>query len=43
MSKEYVGDGAGGLVHIIWLDLGADAVCNFMTRAQRVVNNWLMM
>lgn len=28
MMKEIVGDGAGGLVHTIWLDIGADATCN---------------
>lgn len=43
MMKEHVGDGAGGLVHTIWLDIGAEATCNFMTRCQRVVNNWIIM
>ena len=42
MMKNYVGDGPGGLVHTIWLDIGAEATCNFMTSAQRIVNNWLI-
>ena len=33
MMKNYVGDGPGGLVHTIWLDIGAEATCNFMTSA----------
>ena len=43
MSKAIVGDGPGGLVHLIWLDIGHMATCDFMTRCQRVVNNWLIM
>jgi DNA-directed RNA polymerase II subunit RPB1 len=43
MMKSIVGDGAGGLVHTIWLDLGPDQCCLFMTQAQRIVNNWLVM
>ena len=43
MMKQIVGDGAGGLVHTVWLDLGPEACCLFMTQAQRVVNNWLVM
>jgi len=33
MMKEIVGDGAGGLVHTIWLDIGWESTCNFITRA----------
>ena len=27
MVKAIVGDGAGGLVHNIWLDIGAEETC----------------
>lgn len=43
MTKAIVGDGPGGLVHLIWLDIGHSATCDFMTRCQRIVNNWLIM
>ncbi|KAL4480822.1 hypothetical protein ABPG72_001691 [Tetrahymena utriculariae] len=43
MNKAIVGDGPGGLVHLIWLDIGHEETKNFMTRCQRVVNNWLIM
>jgi DNA-directed RNA polymerase II subunit RPB1 len=42
LQKEVVGSGAGGLVHSIWLDIGPDATNEFVTMAQRIVNNWLM-
>lgn len=42
LQKEVVGSGAGGLVHSIWLDIGPDATNEFVTIAQRIVNNWLM-
>lgn len=42
MQKEIVGSGAGGLIHIIWLEIGPDATNHFITTTQRIVNNWLM-
>lgn len=42
LQKEVVGSGAGGLVHAIWLELGAEKTSEFVTNAQRVANNWLM-
>jgi len=33
MIKAIVGDGAGGLVHNIWLDITPEETCLFMTRA----------
>ena len=42
LQKEIVGSGAGGLVHSIWLEIGPDATCEFITIAQRIVNNWLI-
>ncbi len=41
LQKEIVGSGAGGLIHNIWLDIGPDATCYFLTTAQRIVNAWL--
>lgn len=41
LPKEVVGSGAGGLVHSIWLEIGSDATNEFITTAQRIVNNWL--
>lgn len=32
MNKAIVGDGPGGLVHLIWLDIGHEETKNFMTR-----------
>jgi len=42
LQKEVVGSGAGGLVHSIWLEIGPDATNEFVTTAQRIVNNWLI-
>ena len=42
LQKEVVGSGAGGLVHSIWLEIGPSATNDFMTLAQRIVNNWLI-
>ncbi|EGR29261.1 RNA polymerase domain 2 family protein [Ichthyophthirius multifiliis] len=43
MTKAIVGDSPGGLVHLIWLDIGTQATCDFITRSQRIINNWLIM
>ncbi|CAD8085189.1 unnamed protein product [Paramecium sonneborni] len=42
-NKELVGQGAGSVVHLCWLDLGAEKTLEFMTSCQRIVNNWLIM
>jgi len=42
LQKEVIGSGAGGLVHSIWLEIGPDATCEFVTTTQRIVNNWLI-
>jgi len=41
MKKQIVGDGPGGLVHTIWLDLGPDETCKYLSQSQRIVGNWL--
>lgn len=41
-NKELVGQGAGSVVHLCWLDLGAEKTLEFMTSCQRIVNNWLV-
>ena len=42
LSKKIVGGAAGGLIHIIWNDFGADRCRIFLSTAQRVVNSWLL-
>ena len=42
MNKGSVGNSPGGLVHIIWKDLGPKACCDFLSNCQIVVNNWLV-
>lgn len=42
LNKEIIGSGAGGLVHISWLDVSPTSTCEFMTVAQRIVNAWLV-
>lgn len=42
LQKEVVGSGPGGLVHSIWLEISPDATCEFISVAQRIVNNWLI-
>ena len=42
LNKSVVGSAAGGLVHIIWKDLGAQACSDFLSNAQLLVNNWLV-
>jgi len=37
-----VGKSAGGLVHIIWKDLGPQACSDFLSNAQVLINNWLV-
>lgn len=37
-----MGSGAGGLVHSIWLEISPDATNEFISVAQRIVNNWLI-
>jgi DNA-directed RNA polymerase II subunit RPB1 len=40
--KNIVGASRGGLVHIIWRDLGPEACKDFVSNTQNVVNNWLV-
>jgi len=42
LNKGVVGSSPGGLIHIIWKDLGAMACCDFLSNAQILVNNWLV-
>lgn len=43
MNKNITGDGAGGLIHTMWLDVSPQMCTDFMTQCQRIVNNWLTM
>lgn len=40
--KKVVGASPGGLVHIVWKDLGPEACKIFMSDTQNLVNNWLV-
>jgi len=42
LKKANVGSSAGGIIHIIWRDLGGEATKLFMSNTQNVVNNWLV-
>lgn len=40
--KDHVGAAKGGLVHVIWKDIGPDAACDWFSHTQNIVNNWLI-
>ncbi|KAG2501690.1 hypothetical protein HYH03_000192 [Edaphochlamys debaryana] len=42
LCKKTVGNGAGGLVHLTWLEHGPHAARGFINNVQRTVNNWLL-
>lgn len=42
-SKPIVGSTKGSLIGCIWIDYGPDECKNFLTYAQRIVNNWLLL
>ena len=42
-SKPIVGSTRGSLVGCIWIDYGPDECKNFLTFAQRIINNWLLL
>lgn len=42
LDKASVGNTAGGLVHLIWLEMGPDRVRQFLGEVQKVVNYWLL-
>ncbi len=42
LCKKTVGNGAGGLVHLTWLEHGPDAARRFINNVQRTVNAWLL-
>jgi DNA-directed RNA polymerase beta' subunit len=41
LCKKTVGSSAGGVVHIIWVDYGAEAARDFIDNTAKVVNHWL--
>jgi DNA-directed RNA polymerase beta' subunit len=41
LCKQTVGATAGGIVHVIYKDVGPEAVKRFLSDAQRVANRWL--
>uniref|UniRef100_A0A7S0YI02 DNA-directed RNA polymerase subunit n=1 Tax=Polytomella parva TaxID=51329 RepID=A0A7S0YI02_9CHLO len=42
MCKKTVGNGAGGLVHVIWIEHGPDSCRQFINNTQKTVNYWLL-
>jgi DNA-directed RNA polymerase II subunit RPB1 len=42
ICKKTVGTSHGGIVHVIYNELGPDFAKDFLSRAQRLVNNWLV-
>ena len=42
IAKGVVGAAAGGLIHIVWKDLGPKACADILSNIQFVVNNWLI-
>ncbi|GLI67975.1 hypothetical protein VaNZ11_012311 [Volvox africanus] len=42
LCKKTVGNGAGGLVHLTWLEHGPHAARGFINNVQRTVNYWLL-
>jgi hypothetical protein len=42
MDKKNLGTGGGGLVHVIWMEFGANCCREFINNTQFTVNNWLL-
>ena len=42
LCKKTVGAGAGGLVHVVWMEHGPDAARGFLSQTQTCVNYWLL-
>ena len=42
LTKANVGSSAGGMIHIVWRDLGPEVTKLFMSNTQNIVNNWLV-
>lgn len=42
-SKPIVGSTRGSLIGCIWIDYGPEETKDFMTSAQRITNNWLLL
>lgn len=42
VDKRTVGSSSGSLIHVIWMEHGPNATKDFLSRCQKVVNNWLL-
>ena len=42
LKKGNVGNAPGGLIHIVWKDIGPMACRDILSNIQFVVNNWLV-
>ncbi|OMJ92206.1 hypothetical protein SteCoe_5081 [Stentor coeruleus] len=43
VDKRTVGSSSGSLIHVIWMEHGPMHTKDFLSRCQKVVNNWLLM
>ena len=43
VDKRTVGASSGSLIHVIWMEHGSQATSDFLSRCQKVINNWLLM
>lgn len=43
ICKKTVGNTSGGLIHLIWNEVGPDKTIEFLTNCQKLVNNWLLL
>jgi len=43
LSKRHVGPTRGSIIGQIWIDYGPDETKNFLSYAQRMINNWLLL
>lgn len=43
ICKKTVGNTSGGLIHLIWNEVGPDRTIEFLTNCQKLVNNWLLL
>lgn len=41
LCKRSLGTSEGGIVHLLWLEYGANVACKFVSNVQYVVNTWL--
>ena len=43
ICKKTVGNTSGGLIHLIWNEVGPEKTIEFLSNCQKIVNNWLLL